>query len=368
MLTANLVKEKALNHGFDLAGITNAEPLQELAAILKDKEQKGKRTVFVTAGIKQRTEPKMYFVAAKSILMLGLNYYFPSGTGESAGGKFARYAWGEDYHLIFRDKLARLTAELKQIEPLVECKPFADTGPLVERELAKKAGLGFIGKNSTLINPELGSWILLGGLALNWELKADLPLEDNCGSCELCLRACPSGAIERPYQVESGRCLSYLTQKRTCLDINECRLLQNRIFGCDTCQEVCPINRKAAKITAERRFWTKDHPSLTPEAILQLTKKEFEGKFAETAISWVGINPVKRNALIVLANKKKAKALPYLISSLSEASPLLRGQAALLLGAYQDKAASAALGAALQREKDSLVYSQIQLSLQQMNE
>ena len=366
MLTAKLVKEKASGCGFDLAGITTAEPLTELAEVLKARQHRGEKTVFVTPDLKQRTEPKAYFAKAKAILMVGLNYYSVPAPEKFGYGKFARYAWGEDYHLVFKEKLQKLAAELKQVEPLLEYKLFVDTGPLIERELAKKAGLGFIGKNGSLINPKFGSWILLGGMVLNWELEADLPMKDNCGNCDLCIKACPSGAIKKPYQIDTSLCLSYLTQKKDCLGVDECQQLQNRVFGCDTCQDVCPINRRIAKETLEKRLLARDHLFLTPEVILKLNKKELEHYFSKTAALWVGSNRIKRNFLIVLVNNKKTEALPYLISSLGEPSPLLRRQAALLLSVYREKAALSALEDALHKEREPDVYLQIQLSLQQM--
>lgn len=365
MLTAGLVKEGAKAIGFNLVGITSAEPMLELEPILRARQKEGKESPFVTSNIKKRIDPKQYFPEGESILMVGLNYYYPLSSNQTCC-KFARYTWGEDYHRVIGEKLEQLGVKLKQIEPKLEYKIFVDTGPLVERELARRAGLGFIGKNGTLINPDFGSWIFLGGMVLNLDLEEDSSLIGDCGNCKLCLKSCPPKAIEKPYQINPHLCLSYITQKKGHLTEEECKQINNRIYGCDTCQEVCPINRKAAKTAKEERLKGKKHVFLTPKEIIKLSKKELESYFGNTAAFWQGSNLIKRNALAVLSNSKGAETLPLLIDCLSAPSPLVRGQTALALGSYQDKKALKALKNALQKENDSQVYLLIQSALEKL--
>lgn len=366
MLTVGLVKAKAKEQGFDLVGITSAEPMKELVEILKNCQQEGKESVFVTSDIKKRTEPKEYFPEGKTVLMVALNYYLSASGYKGGANKFARFVWGKDYHRVMEEKLNKLGDELTLIEPKLKFKIFVDTSPLVERELARLAGLGFIGKNASLINPEYGSWIILGGMIFNWDLETDSPIKMDCGDCELCIRACPAKAIEKPYQINPHLCLSYITQKKGCLTQDEYELMGNKIYGCDTCQEVCPINRRNAKNTERKEFTAKKHLDLSTEEILKLNKKEFENLFGETAVFWRGNNIIKRNALIALVNKNNPKTKSSLIEFLKASSPLLRGQAALILGNINDGEVEKALRIALQNEKDPQVSQQIQLALKKL--
>ena len=177
---------------------------------------------------------------------------------------------------------------------------FVDTGPLPE-ELARRAGLGWIGKNTALINDVYGSWIFLGGMVMNRELETDSPVEADCGECDRCLKACPAGAIEKPYLVNPHRCLSYLTQKKGFLAPAERVLLGNRLYGCDTCQEVCPKNAQVKRASLPD-FSPPGEESLSLEELLCLTGKEFTDRFGHSAAAWRGKTTLQRNAIIALGN------------------------------------------------------------------
>lgn len=332
MISAELVKETAKRIGFDLVGITNAEPLSSLAPLLQERRRQGKEPEFVSQNIEERLDPKKFFPEAKSIIMVALNYYNTAFKTGLEGSNLSRTAWGVDYHRVMGNKLEQLGEALKGFEPILNYKSFVDTGPLVERELARRAGLGWIGKNASLITPEFGSWVVLGGMAVNLVLEEDNPLDKDCGQCGQCIEACPSGALEEDYYVNPGRCLSYISQKKGYLTASERELLGNRLYGCDTCQEVCPINRKVAKDTVVNDLKTLSHLAMSLAEVATMDNKQFKAMFGQTAAAWRGKTNLKRNAIIAMANSGNPKAVSTLKDTLTDPSPVVRGHAAWALG------------------------------------
>ena len=187
-----------------------------------------------------------------------MNYATDHRADERPGfGRIARYAWGADYHEVLQNRLKRLEAAMRSLAPSVETRSYVDTGPIMEKAWAQQAGLGWIGKHSNLVSARFGSWLLLGEILTTLELEPDEPADDLCGTCTLCIRACPTGAITEPYVVDARRCISYLTIElprtgQPCPDELEPRL-ENRIFGCDDCLDICPYNGQASE-TGEAAF------------------------------------------------------------------------------------------------------------------
>jgi epoxyqueuosine reductase len=198
----------------------------------------------------RRADPDLVLAGCRAVISVGMNYYTDHRADERRGhGRIARYAWGQDYHLVLGDRLAQLDARLKALAPDCRTRTYVDTGPVMEKFWAQEAGLGWIGKHSNLVSARHGSWLLLGEILTTAELEADEPATDLCGSCSLCIKACPTGAIVEPYVVDARRCISYLTieHRGNGSDVPDDlrRAVGNRIFGCDDCLDACPYNHYA---------------------------------------------------------------------------------------------------------------------------
>jgi epoxyqueuosine reductase len=270
----------------------------------------------------------------------------------------ASYAWGSDYHDLLLPRLDQLAASLKAITgpgngTAIAHRAYVDTGPILERELGARAGLGFVGKNTNLIHPRLGSWFFLGELLLPFELTASAASSkgagDTCGRCTRCLDACPTGAFAAPYLLDARRCISYLTIELKGPIPRELRpLMGNRIFGCDICQEVCPWNRRFAKPSAEPAF--QPRPGAIGPLLLDLMALDDEGfrqRFRGSPIKRAKRRGLLRNVAVALGNWGNPSAIPALAQALHDVEPLIRGHAAWAMGRI------AALDAAHRTNRDA---------------
>jgi len=296
------------------------------------------------------------------VVMVALNYYNPL-TGAAAELGLSRSAIGTDYHLVLGEMLEELGQRLQRMEPGLCYHKFVDTGPLMERELARRAGLGWLGKNTSLITLAFGSWVFLGGLVVNVALEEDRPLKKDCGSCTRCLEACPGQALVQPYQLNPYRCLSYLTQKKGFLTETERVRLGSRVYGCDACQEACPFNQKAAQVTRHRAFQLRWPEDLSLADLALMDDRAFRNLFGQSALAWRGKTNIKRNAIIALGNRGDRGALPVLVKALKDPSPVVRGHAAWALGRLNRPEAALILQEALAREKDTLVMQELRAAL-----
>ena len=274
----------------------------------------------------RRTDPRVVLPGACSIIVVGLNYWQPQ---PKTRGRIARYALGEDYHHILLEKLETLAAEITATGE--KAKLYVDTGPVLEKPLAERAGLGWQGKSTMLIHPKMGPWLLLGEIITTLELEPDAPQNDHCGSCSRCITACPTGAITAPYQLDARRCIAYLTIELKGSIPEEMRpLIGDRIYGCDECLEVCPWNR-FAQTTREARFLA---PPAEAEgrdqlhALLEITQAEFKRRFAKSPILRVKRRGLLRNVCVVLGNIGTAADLPALEKAALHEEPLVREHAA----------------------------------------
>lgn len=283
-------------------------------------------------------------------------------------GSVARYAWGADYHEILEGKLMALLDFLRELlGDWVKGKACVDTSPILERDFATQAGLGWIGKNTCLINPNSGSFLFLGELLVNVELMPDEPFSRNhCGKCTRCISACPTAALVAPYQLDARLCISYLTiELRGSIPRRLRPLIGNWVFGCDICQEVCPWNSKA-KLTDEEGF--KASPFAKPELleILSLTEEQFLNRFRKSPIKRAKRSGLIRNACVAIGNLGEVKAVPLLIKLLfNDPDPVVREHAAWALGSIANSEAMQALADALKIETDAIVHHEIELSLSQ---
>ncbi|GAA0595633.1 tRNA epoxyqueuosine(34) reductase QueG [Virgibacillus siamensis] len=372
MDTANLKKEIAeysKEIGIDKIGFAAADVFGELKERLRRQQELGYQSGFEKGTIEERTEPKRLFPEAKSILSIALAYPSrmkdaPRSTKESCRGVFCRASWGVDYHVVLREKLEKLALFIQEKIPDVETKVMVDTGELSDRAVAERAGIGFSGKNTSIITPEFGSYVYLGELITNIPFIPDEPLADGCGSCTKCLDACPTGALVQGGQLNAQKCLAFQTQTKGFLDDEYRSKIGNFIYGFDTCQVVCPYNKKVD-------FHV--HPEFEPEPevakpqlkpMLRISNREFKNTFGHIAGSWRGKKPLQRNALIALAHYKDETAVDEIISVMNDdPRPVIRGTAAWSLGKIGTEEAFAGIQKAMKDEMDEQVLFEMEKGL-----
>ncbi|HEY0004790.1 MAG TPA: tRNA epoxyqueuosine(34) reductase QueG [Pyrinomonadaceae bacterium] len=311
---AQRIKERALAEGFHRAGIVRAGELVSERAQLREWLARGfeGEMQWMARDTERRTDPRLVFPAARSILVVALNYFTPHEHADSpASGKVSRYAWGDDYHEVVGGKLKNLLLWIKEQWPEAEGKTCVDIQPLMDKAWAVRAGLGWLGKHSNLITREYGSWVFIGELLLNLELEEDTErVEDHCGSCTLCLEACPTGAITEPYVVDSNRCISYATIELRAPEVPEdvAERLDGWLYGCDVCQDVCPWNR-FEQPTEEERFAPREgNVNASLAEILRLTPDTYAERFRLSAIKRAKLSGLQRNARTLLAHAREEKS------------------------------------------------------------
>lgn len=300
---------------------------------------------------------------ARSVMMLAMNYQSMEPEAPTPGqGRIARYAWGNaDYHDVIHQRLKQLKAWYLQHRPEANVRGVVDTAPLMEREFAQLAGLGWIGKNTLLLNKQAGSWFFLAALLTDEELAYDSPhVTDHCGSCTACLDACPTAAFPQPYVMDASRCLSYLTIELRDTIPRELRSgIGDWVFGCDICQEVCPWNRQAPT-TKEADFIPTDGANpLNLVTLFDLDDNAFRARFRKTPLWRSKRRGILRNAAIVLGNQRATNAIAALGRGLADDEPLVRAAAAWALGEINNQAARALLTARQPLETEEAVAEEI---------
>jgi epoxyqueuosine reductase len=296
------IRQKAVEIGLHKVGIAPAEPLAEEGDKLAAWLERGYHgeMAWMAREPEKRLDASLLFPSARSVIVCALNYFTPHWhASDPDKGKISRYAWGDDYHDVLREKLKLLLEWIKSQEPEAEGKICVDTAPMMDKAWATRAGLGWIGKHSNLITKELGSWVFIGEIILNLELDADKDMiEDHCGSCTACLDACPTNAIVEPYVVDSRLCISYATielrdPELPCAVANS---LEGWFYGCDICQDVCPWNR-FEKDTDEKRFEPRlNETEIELETILSMTPESYATRFRRSAMKRTKLAGMKRNA------------------------------------------------------------------------
>jgi epoxyqueuosine reductase len=304
---ASRVKAEARAIGFDAAGICDLRPIERAA--LEEWLARGYAASmgYMHRQATKRHEPQRIVPGSCRAVVL-LKNYFQSSPSQSGDGRVARYAWGEDYHRVLGDMLARLAEKVVALGAQPEhTRGYVDAGPVPERELAQRAGLGWIAKNTMLIHRAIGSFTFIASLFTDLPLLPDEPFQaDHCGSCRRCVDACPTEAFPSEWVLDSNRCISYLTiEHRDRFEEEQGRLVGDWLFGCDICQDVCPWNVKFATATAEPRFAVRTElvaPQL--DAVLGLDGDEFEATYGDTAFERPGVDGLKRNAEQVTRNRE----------------------------------------------------------------
>ncbi|HEU4767839.1 MAG TPA: tRNA epoxyqueuosine(34) reductase QueG [Pyrinomonadaceae bacterium] len=307
-VTSDAIKERARAEGFNKVGIVSAAPLVDEERRLSEWLARGYHgsMSWMARDVEKRVSPRAIFPEARSVVVVALNYYTPHQHEDNpATGKVSRYAWGDDYHDVMTAKLRAVLAWIKEQNPRVEGKVCIDIQPVMDKAWAVRAGLGWLGKHSNVITPDYGSWVFIGELLLNVALEYDVErVEDHCGTCTLCIDACPTAAITEPYVVDSNKCISYAT-----IELREPELppsieqnLSGWMYGCDICQDVCPWNR-FEQVTDEPRFAPRDG-NVNAELcdIVELNHETYVERFRGSAMKRAKLSGLQRNARALLSD------------------------------------------------------------------
>ncbi len=302
------IKHAARELGFDLTGVASAEPsrYRDYFRHWLDDGQAGTME-YLARRFEERTDPAVYLPGAQSVLCVAINYHVPLQAAPESQQAFqariARYALGDDYHEILKDRLHALADRIRQLAPDARTRACVDTAPVMEKELAARAGLGWFGKNGCVINPRIGSWLLLGEIVTTLDLPPDEPAIDRCGTCRRCIDACPTHAIAEPYRLDASRCVSYLTiELREPIPPEFHQAMGSWVYGCDVCQDVCPWNRRApasGDAHFQPRFPT---GALDVRELMSWDEAEYRRRLKGSAIKRVKLPVLQRNAQIVAEN------------------------------------------------------------------
>ncbi len=401
MLNITTIKEYAYSLGFDLVRITSAEAFPEAERVIQERIAQGLMDGlpwFTAERAAVSCHPDALLPEAQSIITLAMFYLTQQPDEQDDGiprGRISRYAWGDDYHEIIKPKLQQFAAWLREYArndvPEVGTRLFVDTGRMVDRAVAQRAGLGWYGKNTNILTKGWGSWVFLAEIVTNLPLGGDggqnydRPSKASCGSCDICLRACPTAALPAPYVLDNTRCISFLTiELRGSIPLELRPLMGNLIFGCDICQQVCPVNivaerrlglRSDGKISSassqpvqfhpRREFLPRPETGGSPELIplLALTEEQFRERFRLSPIRRTKRRGLLRNVCVALGNIGDPQAIPALIGALHDVEPLVRGHAAWALGRIGGEEAKRALEDALAGEVDEEVRKEIRCAL-----
>jgi epoxyqueuosine reductase len=379
--------------GFDLVRITTADPFPDTRQVIQERIAQGffsGMDWFTAERADISTDPRALLPQARSVISLGTFYLTDAPrdltTPGDPHGQISCYAWGVDYHDVIKKRLMKLAECIKQIAEeisvpeLSETRLFIDTGRMVDRSVAQRAGIGWFGKNTNLLSRQWGSWVFLSEVVTSLDLEPDPPLAANCGQCQACLTACPTGALVSPGVLDATRCISYLTiEHRGTIPVELRPLIGNLIYGCDICQQVCPVNqvvesrlRRSGKLLSLTNInvepaW--NHPRTSDDStpalipLLSITESGFRERFRHSPIKRVKRRGLLRNVCIALGNLGDPAAIPALIKSLHDADPLIRAHAVWALGKIGGSDVHDSLLIALQEELIPEVQTEIRYIL-----
>ncbi|MBU8908937.1 tRNA epoxyqueuosine(34) reductase QueG [Desertibacillus haloalkaliphilus] len=372
MTSAQLKKEiiaYSKSIGIDKIGFAAADPFQQLKERLLTQQELGYQSGFEESDIEKRVDPSKIVPEAKTLIAIALAYPSkmkdaPKSNSKERRGVFCRASWGEDYHHVLRKRMEQLEAFILRKVPEANVTSMVDTGELSDRAVAERAGIGWSGKNCAIITPEFGSYVYLGELITTISLPPDQPITDQCGTCNKCVDACPTSALVQGGQLDSNKCIAFVTQTKGFLPDRFREKLGNRLYGCDTCQQVCPENK--GKDFHHHQEMEPDPEVVKPKLIrlLRISNREFKETFGKLSGSWRGKKPIQRNAIIALAHYKDENAVDELYQvMMNDPRPVIRGTAAWALGKIGKEGSEELLEQAIQREKDEDVLAEIKKGL-----
>jgi epoxyqueuosine reductase len=368
------VKGKARELGFDLVGISPVDSFPE-NQFYKEWLARGfaGEMRYLERDPEKREDIRNIVPEAKSVISCGVNYNtdYPYSIDETdkKKGWISRYAWGDDYHDVMNERLLLLEGHVREISPkVIKSRVYVDTGPVLERVYGKYSGIGWYGKNTCLINQDIGSWIFLGEIITDIELDYDSPVPDRCGTCTRCIDACPTGALRGPYVLDSNLCISYLTiEFRGKIPFGLRDKLDNNIYGCDICQDVCPWNREA-KVSESESFRPRN-PLYNPDLIYlsQLSVEEFRRVLKNSPIKRAKRSGFIRNVMVAMGNSGNKALIPHIEEALKDEEVLVREHAAWALWKLQGNESCDTLSKHLNIEADDSVREEI-VSILNMSE
>lgn len=371
------IEERARRLGFDLVGVASAHPPREHVRAYRDWVARGDHGGMAYMArpdrIARREDPSIILPGARSVVCVAVNYCPappPPPANDRPRGRISNYAWRQDYHDWMLPHLVELAAFIRaEVGGGVRHQAYVDTGPVLERAFAAQAGLGFIGKNTCLIHPRLGSWLFLGEVLVDVDLpRAGQTIPPRCGICTRCLQACPTGALAAPYRLDARRCISYLTiEHKGPIPPNLRPLLGEWIYGCDICQEVCPWQR-FARPTAVSAFQVVSLGHAAPPLLdlMTLDEEGFRRRFQGSPILRIGRERLLRNVAVALGNVGGPQAVPALATALTDPSPLVRDHAAWALAQIGGPEAARVLDIAREREADPSVRRALVVALEEV--
>ena len=373
----DLVKQSAMSLGFDLVRISSAERFESDEEIALERLRDGLMDGlpwYTESRVRRGTAPQDLLPGARSIISLGMSYLPQRAPAKAQSddpkdsplnGRVAVYAWGDDYHRVLKGRMKALVEDLSdKLEQVVRSRWYVDDGPMLDRAVAQRAGTGWFGKNTNILTSKFGSWVFLAQIITDLDLVPDPPLKKTCGSCTRCLTSCPTDAFTRPYELDNTRCISYLTiEHRGAIPLELRPLMQDWVFGCDICQDVCPVNLKASP-TREPAFRKTESESLDLLWLLEMTEEEFRERFRHSPIKRAKRAGLQRNACVALGNVGDTRAVPALSRAIANGEPLVRSHAAWALGRIGGDDAREALHRALAAEDDADVIAEIRLALE----
>ena len=375
--------------GFDLVGVTSAYDFDADREVALERIREGQMDGlpwYTESRVMRGTSPSELLPGARSIICLGLSYLgedWPegpsTGSGRTATGRVARYAWVRDYHRVMKRRMREFVRSVeRELRAEIAARWYVDDGPMLDRAAANRAGIGWFGKNTNILTPQFGSWVFLGQVITDLDLEPDAPLKKSCGSCVRCIEDCPTGAIVAPYVVDNTRCISYLTiENRGAIPHDLRPMMQDWVFGCDICQDVCPVNRKAQPArqpipfpAAAKRRDSSTTSGLTERMalldlveLLEMSDDDFRTRFAGTPIMRAKRTGMQRNACVALGNRSDTRAVPALGRVLRRGEPLVRSHAAWALGRIGGPEAAALLSEAAATEIEPDVAKEIESAL-----
>jgi epoxyqueuosine reductase len=314
VISSEAIKARARALGFDLCGIAPATALPELTRLAEwlERGYAGEMRYLQTSA-ETRADIRRFLPSAQSVIVTATNYYVDrpgAAAGDETNAHIARYAWGEDYHIVLAERLAQLVAWIgEQTAEPFESRIFVDKHHVQERAFARRAGLGWIGKNTLLINRELGSYTFLAGVAVSVPLEPDGPVDEGCGSCTICIDACPTGALVDEYELDATRCISYLTiEHKGPIPERQRPLLGHHVYGCDVCQDVCPYN--VAPLSTLDPAWQPKagRADSSPLELWERSDHELHAVVRESAMTRVSLSRLRRNLAVALGNSGDGRA------------------------------------------------------------